>query len=297
MQNQEKINGVLYVVSTPIGNYSDLSLRAKEVLTAVDYIAAEDTKRTAILLSTLGIKVGNRLISNHKFNEGLKTRYFINDLLSGKEVAIVTDAGTPCISDPGNELIREAIRNNIDVKPIPGCCAAIAALSVSGFPLNHFAFFGFMPRDNAGKKRMIEEIMDSPNLNTWVFYESPKRIIDTLRFLCDLSINCELCVCNDLTKIHEKVYRGTPEKVYKELLDKGSYDKGEYVLVAFFDKKRNSTIKLEELSPEAAIIDIMIKNNCSIKEAIKLIVNNEQSRYSRNELYSCSINLKELLLT
>ena len=143
----ENSKGCLYIVATPIGNSRDMSPRGTQILSEVDIIAAEDTRRSMVLLNKLGIK--NKLVSNHKFNEYGKAKYFINEMLAGKSVAVITDAGTPCISDPGNELIRAAVEAGIKVVGVPGCCAAVTALSISGFDLSSFVFYGFFPRENA----------------------------------------------------------------------------------------------------------------------------------------------------
>ena len=147
--------GTLYIVATPIGNSKDMSPRGTRILNEVDIIAAEDTRRSMVLLNMLGVK--NKLVSNHKFNEHGKASYFINEMLSGKSVAVITDAGTPCISDPGNELIKAAVEAGIKVSGIPGCCAAVTALSVSGFDLSSFMFLGFFPRENAERKKLLEK--------------------------------------------------------------------------------------------------------------------------------------------
>ena len=142
--NEQTQTGKLYIVATPIGNSRDMSPRGKQILTDVDIIAAEDTRRSMVLLGKLEIR--NKLVSNHKFNEYGKAKYFINEMLQGKSVAVITDAGTPCISDPGNELIKAAVEAGIPVIGVPGCCAAVTALSVSGFDLSSFLFYGFFPQ-------------------------------------------------------------------------------------------------------------------------------------------------------
>ena len=224
-------SGILYVISVPIGNYGDITERAKAILEQVEFIASEDTRRSAILMKRMNIEIRNRLISNHKFNEYAKKQRFINDLIEGKSVAIITDAGTPCISDPGNESIREAIQNGIRVSPIPGCCAVIAALSVSGFDLRRFAFYGFFPRDNASRQKLLTKIVQDSSVNTFALYESPKRIIDAITFFVDSRIDCKICLCNDLTKLYEYVYRGKPKEVLEGLIASRKAEKGEYVIV------------------------------------------------------------------
>ena len=150
--------GTLYIVATPIGNSRDMSPRGTQILTDADIIAAEDTRRSMVLLNKLGIK--NKLVSNHKFNEYGKAKYFIQEMKAGKSVAVITDAGTPCISDPGNELIKAAVEEGIRVVGIPGCCAAVNALAISGFDLSSFTFFGFFPRENAERRKLLERIED-----------------------------------------------------------------------------------------------------------------------------------------
>ena len=151
---QQSEFGCLYIVATPIGNSADLSPRGRKILEEADMIAAEDTRRSMVLLNKLEIR--NHLVSNHKFNEHGKANWFVQQMLEGKNIAVITDAGTPCISDPGNELIKAAIEAGIRVVGIPGCCAAVNALSVSGFDLSSFAFLGFFPRENAERVRLLE---------------------------------------------------------------------------------------------------------------------------------------------
>ena len=286
--------GTLYIVSVPIGNYGDMTQRAREVLEQVDFIASEDTRRSALLMRNLDIEIRNRLISNHKFNEYAKSRYFINDLLDGKSVAIITDAGTPCISDPGNELIRDAIRNEIRVTPVPGCCAAIAALCVTGFDLSSFAFYGFFPRDNMPRKKLLTQIKQDSQVPTVVFYESPKRIISTVQFFVDENIDCQLCLCNDLTKYYEYMYRGTPAEVLEELTMRGTAEKGEYVIVAEMNRSRDDKLAAEQLSPEALLVEMTVKNGWSMKEAVKKLADDPGNGYSKNALYEAGLRLKEM---
>ena len=144
---QVRGSGTLYIVATPIGNSRDMSPRGKQILEEADLIAAEDTRRSMVLLNKLGIR--NKLVSNHRFNEYGKAKHFIAQLQEGKSIAVITDAGTPCISDPGNELIKAAVEAGIRVVGVPGCCAAVNALAISGFDLSSFTFFGFFPECGA----------------------------------------------------------------------------------------------------------------------------------------------------
>ena len=222
----EKKIGKLYIVATPIGNSRDMSPRGRDILSSVDIIAAEDTRRSMVLLGKLEIR--NKLVSNHKFNEYGKARYFVDEMLAGKSIAVITDAGTPCISDPGNELIRAAVEAGIDVIGVPGCCAAVTALSVSGFDLSSFLFYGFFPRENAERRKLLEKLRRG-DTRTFVFYESPKRIMELVDFFVASEAGVRMCLCNDLTKLHEMSFRGTPAEVKDKLLAKGNYEKGEYV--------------------------------------------------------------------
>jgi len=174
--------GTLYVVATPIGRIVDISVRAIKVLEGVDLIAAEDTRRSYILLNILGIR--KEVISNQKFNEHRKTERFLQDLRDGKSIAVISDAGTPCISDPGNELIKRAVEEGFPVVPVPGACAAVSGISVSGFDLTSFLFCGFFPKDNTDRKKELERL-ESGVTRTYIYYESPKRILKTMALLAE----------------------------------------------------------------------------------------------------------------
>ena len=284
--------GTLYIVATPIGNSRDMSERGRQILETADIIAAEDTRRSVVLLNKLGIR-GNSLCANHKFNEYGKAKWFIEQLQQGKSIAVVTDAGTPCISDPGNELIKAAIEAGIRVVGIPGACAAVTALSISGFDLSTFLFFGFFPREAADRRRVLS-MMRKGDTRTYCFYESPKRIMGAVEFFIDEGAKCRLCLCNDLTKLHEMTFRGTPEQVKQQLLDKGNYDKGEYALIVEIDEDYILSEVEHITSPEALLVDCMVQNECTAKDAIKLLLKDENNTYSKNELYAAHLALKDL---
>ena len=283
--------GTLYIVATPIGNSRDMSARGIRILTDADIIAAEDTRRSMVLLNKLDIR--NKLVSNHKFNEHGKAKYFISELLAGKSVAVITDAGTPCISDPGNELIRAAIAADIPVVGIPGACAAVTALSISGFDLSTFLFGGFFPREAADRRRILEKMREGQT-RTFVFYESPKRIMDAVEFFIAEGVRAQLCVCNDLTKLHEMTFRGTPEEVRERLLDKGNYDKGEFCIVMELDEAYLFRKQEHTVTPEALLVDKMVQADCRARDAIRLVLADENNSYSKNELYAASLRLREL---
>ena len=229
--DEQKTTGTLYIVATPIGNSRDMSERGREILSTADIIAAEDTRRSVVLLNKLGIR-GNSLSANHKFNEYGKAKWFIEQLASGKDIAVITDAGTPCISDPGNELIRAAVENGIRVVGVPGCCAAVNALSISGFDLSTFFFYGFFPRETADRRRVLM-MMRKGDTATYAFYESPKRIMSVIDFFIEENAQLRLCLCNDMTKLHEMTFRGTPQEVKDQLIAKETYEKGEYALIFY----------------------------------------------------------------
>ena len=288
---EEKTAGTLYIVATPIGNSQDMSPRGKKILSEVDIIAAEDTRRSMVLLNKLEIR--NRLASNHKFNEYGKAKYFINEMLAGKSVAVITDAGTPCISDPGNELIKAAVEAGIRVVGVPGCCAAVTALSVSGFDLSSFTFYGFFPRENAERRRLLEKLRHG-DTRTFALYESPKRIMELVDFFIEAGAKCRMCLCNDMTKLHEMSFRGTPEEVKQQLLAKGNYDKGEYAVVLEIDEDYVFNKVEHTVSAEAMLVDAMVSGGVSAKEAVSAVLADENNSYSKNELKAAALRLKKL---
>ena len=288
---EEKTAGALYIVATPIGNSQDMSPRGKKILSEVDIIAAEDTRRSMVLLNKLEIR--NKLVSNHKFNEYGKAKYFINEMLDGKSVAVITDAGTPCISDPGNELIKAAVEAGIRVIGVPGCCAAVTALSISGFDLSSFLFYGFFPRENAERRRLLEKLRRG-DTRTYALYESPKRIMELVDFFIDSGAKCRMCLCNDMTKLHEMSFRGTPSEVKEQLLAKGSYDKGEYAVVIEIDEDYVFNKVEHTVSAEAMLVDAMVSGGLTAKEAVSVVLADENNSYSKNELKSAALSLKRM---
>ncbi len=284
--------GTLFIVATPIGNSRDMSPRGRQILEEADMIAAEDTRRSMVLLNKLEIR--NKLVSNHKFNEYGKAKYFIAALRQGQNVAVITDAGTPCISDPGNELIKAAVEAGIRVVGVPGCCAAVNALSISGFDLSSFAFCGFFPRERADRRRLTERLRRG-DTRTFAFYESPKRIMDLVDFLLEEGVRCRLCLCNDMTKLHEMTFRGTPAEVKEQLLAKGNWDKGEYALVLEIDEDYIFQKVEHTVSAEAMLVDAMVAGGCGMKEAVAAVLADENNSYSKNELKAAALRLKKLL--
>lgn len=280
--------GILYVVATPIGNLSDISERAIEVLNNVDLIACEDTRTSGILLKHFNIN--KKLVSYHKFNEKEKSNSLIEDLKNGKNIAIISDAGCPTISDPGYILTNLAIKNDIEVIGIPGPSAVITSLMCSGMDTSSFTFYGFLDREN---KKINEEldIIKNDSSNIAVIYESPKRIIKTLEKIKDILNNPYICLCNDLTKKFEKKYYGNTSDVISLLNDNPNSELGEYVLL--IEKNKIKKEENSEVTIESLIIDEMIKNNCTMKDAIRIV--SEKYKISKNIVYNSSLNLKSIL--
>ncbi len=287
---QVRGSGTLYIVATPIGNSRDMSPRGRQILEEADMIAAEDTRRSMVLLGKLGIR--NKLVSNHKFNEYGKARHFIQELQAGKSIAVITDAGTPCISDPGNELIKAAVEEGIRVVGVPGCCAAVNALAISGFDLSSFTFYGFFPRERAERRRLLEKLRRG-DTRTFALYESPKRIMELVDFFIAEQADVRLCLCNDMTKLHEMSFRGTPAEVKEQLLAKGNYDKGEYAVVLEVGKDYVFNKVEHAVSPEAMLVDAMVKG-LGPKEAVAAVLSDENNSYSKNELKAAALRLKKL---
>lgn len=218
----------LYIIATPIGNLEDITLRALRVLKETDLILCEDTRQTKKLLSKYEITTPT--ISYHQHSKLNKINKIVDLLERGRNLALVSDAGTPGISDPGNKLIEYLIENNIDVKiiPIPGPSAVISALSISGFPTDNFIFLGFVPHKK-GRQTFFENL--SKEKRTVAFYESPHRIIKTLESLKKYVPEKEIVVCRELTKIYETIYRGSPDKIAKKITPEQV--KGEFVIIVY----------------------------------------------------------------
>ena len=208
----------LYIVSTPIGNLGDITLRALEILKNVDIIACEDTRHTLGLLNHFEIK--KPLISYHQHSKDSKVEQIIDTILDGQNVAIVTDAGTPGISDPGEYLIKKAIENNIEIEPIPGVSAAITALSISGLPTDEFIFIGFLPHKK-GRQTKLKEI--AKENRTIILYESPFRIKKLLGELLEFVGDREVSISRELTKKFEETYRGKISEVSLRVKEKGEF--------------------------------------------------------------------------
>lgn len=269
-----KMNGNLYLVATPIGNLEDITLRALRVLKEVDLIAAEDTRNTLKLLNHFNIK--KPLISNHRHNEEERENLLINKLKEGNNIAIVSDAGTPGISDPGEVLVKKAISENIKVIPIPGACAAINGLIASGLDTKEFVFLGFLPLNKKLRKEKLEEIRNETK--TCIIYESPHKIKETLSNLKDIVGKRKIVVAREMTKIHEEFIRCNIE----ELIEKSDHLIGEIVLLIEGAEKKEKENILNNLSLEEHY-KFYEKNGLDKKEIIKQIA--KDRKVNKNEIY------------
>lgn len=225
-------------MATPIGNLEDITLRAINVLKTVDLIAAEDTRHTLKLLNHLEIK--KPLISYYKQNEKTKTKELIDKLINGENIALVSDAGTPVISDPGEEIVKEAIEQKIDIVPIPGACALVNSIIASGLNAKEFIFAGFLPANKKEKKEKLEEYKNIKQ--TLIFYEAPHKLIDTLQNMQDILGDRNICLARELTKIHEEFMRKPISKILEEYTE----PRGEFVIVVEGSPK-NADEKAQEL--------------------------------------------------
>ena len=229
----------LYIVPTPVGNMEDMTLRAIRVLKEVDLVLAEDTRTSGILLKHFDIK--NQLMSHHKFNEHGTSAAVIDRLLSGQNVALISDAGTPGISDPGFFLVREAVRAGIEVVTLPGATALIPALVSSGLPCDRFTFEGFLPQQK-GRQSRIEALREETR--TMVFYESPYRVLKTLQQLAEVfGADRQASACREISKIHEESVRGSLQELIEHFT--ATEPRGEFVLVVAGRQQEEKKLKTE----------------------------------------------------
>ena len=280
----------LYVVATPIGNLSDMTPRAIETLKSVDLIAAEDTRVTRALLNHFGIDTPT--ISNHQHNEEHRASSLPQKMLDEDlSVAVVTDAGTPCISDPGCVLVREAAAMGIEVLAVPGPTAMASALSVSGFDTREFAFYGFLPRQ---KKELREKLlsMNKSGVPVGVVHESPHRVIELVRVIAQTLPGCRISASCDLTKLYEKTIRGTADEVLEMLESNAKAEKGEYCLV--LDMSCVQLPEQEEASSaslEAQLFEELL-NGFDLRQAAMTLT---ERGYKRNDVYKARTNVQRFL--
>ena len=271
----ENKNGNLYIVATPIGNLDDITLRALKILKEVDIIAAEDTRQTLKLLNHF--EISKPLISYHRHNEEIKSNILIEKLKKGENIALVSDAGTPGICDPGEEVIKKAIEEKIEVIPIPGACAMINALIASGLDTKEFYFLGFLPINKKLRKEKIEKIKKSEK--TIIIYEAPHKMKNTLEDLKGILKNRKIVLARELTKIHEEFIR----KNIEELLEDVNNLKGEMILIIEgAEREKNVENELNTLSLEEHY-KYYEKQGFDKKEIIKKI--SKDRNVSKNDIY------------
>lgn len=270
------MEGKLYIVATPIGNLDDITYRAVKVLNAVDLIAAEDTRHTLKLLNHL--EISKPLMSYYKETEKVKAKIIIDKLKEGKNVAVVSDAGTPGISDPGFEVIKEAIKENIVVIPIPGACAAINSLICSGLDTRQFLFVGFLSAKAKEKKDKLNELKNVQS--TLIFYEAPHKIDETLKCMFNIFGDREISIGREMTKIHEEFIRGKISEVMEKI-----EPKGEMVIIVEGAEKSESDIARDsrnEMTLEEHYV-YYERQGFEKKEIIKMIA--KDRGVNKNEIY------------
>lgn len=276
--------GTLYVVATPIGNINDISFRAVEILSKVTLIATEDTRHSKKLLNAYGIKT--RQVSYHKFNELERCDYLIKLLKKGDDIAIISDAGTPCISDPGDVIISQAHKENICITPIPGASSVISAICASGYAANGFKFIGFLPKKISQKKEILKN--STKNDCALIFFESPNRVISTLTELRNIyNNNKELCIAKEISKIYEDIkikkiddWLNYFEKDNKEKL------KGEFVFVIPASENNNEDYSENEIEE---FIKFLIDYKISYSTALKIVC--KRFKINKNDIYKKYIHL------
>ena len=261
----------LYLIATPIGNMEDITYRAINVLKSVSVIFSEDTRVTNQLLSYYNIK--NKLISSHQYNEKENIDKLLKYLNDGQDVGLVTDRGTPIISDPGYYLAQTAINNNYNVVSIPGATAFVSALITSNIEAQPFTFIGFLNSKQSKRRKELEELKN--HKYTLIFYESPHRLIDTLNDMLKIMGNRNIAISREITKKFEEIYRGTISDVINEL----EVVKGEFVIVVEGNKDVNDFSNLSILEH----VDLYIKNGYDAKEAIKKVAH--ERKLNKNEVY------------
>ena len=284
MNAPDKPRGTLYVVATPLGNMEDITYRAVRTLSEVDLIAAEDTRRTGKLLARYDIR--NELVSCNEHNEEKRTGFLIEKLRAGQSVALVSDAGTPCVSDPGYVFVKEAVAAGIRVLPIPGCCAVTSGLSVAGLPTDSFLFAGFLPKKKGPRGRILENLANETA--TLIFYESPNRIVKLTGDLLQLMGLRSAVLAREMTKLHEEYIRGDLGTLLDELENRDRI-KGECVLFVGGKKEKEPESACPEDLDEM-IRQYLAREDCKPSTASKEIA--DRLSIPRNMVYQRFVALK-----
>ena len=281
MEENKLLRGALYVVGTPIGNLSDFSPRAAETLAAVDFIAAEDTRVTMKLLNHFGIK--KPLVSYYEHNKAASGPRIVERILAGETCALVSDAGSPAISDPGEDLVRLCAEAGVTVSAIPGPCALVTALAVSGLPTGRFTFEGFLAMNKKNRRTHLEELKGERR--TMIFYEAPHKLAATLEDLAQVfGGDRPVSLCRELTKLHEEVLRTTLGQAAEHY--RNTPPKGEFVLVV-----RGAQPQAEQaatLEDGLALVERLREEGLSLRDAVKRAA--KELGLSRNQLYDCALN-------
>ena len=273
------MSGKLYLVATPIGNLGDLSPRAAETLAAADFVAAEDTRVSLKLLNHFNIK--KPLVSYHEHNQAISGPAILNRLLSGETCALVTDAGTPAVSDPGEGLVALCAENGVEVLAIPGCCAAVSALAVSGLPTGRFVFEGFLPVNRGERRERLAELAGEER--TMILYEAPHRLRATLADLAEALGDRRITLCRELTKLHEETVRTTLSAALARCQE--SEPRGEYVLVlAGRERLPEHAVSLEE---GVELVLSRREKGERMKDAVRQVASD--TGLGRNELYQAAL--------
>ncbi len=281
--DSKTVSGTLYIVATPIGNLEDITYRAVTVLRQVDIIAAEDTRHSKKLLSHYHVE--KKLISCHEHNEDKRKARFISHLKDGLDIALITDAGTPSISDPGYKLVSAAANEGIHVIPIPGCSAAIAGLSVSGLPTDSFLFIGFLPKKKQQQKKKLGKLKDQGA--TLIFYESPKRIKGLIKTVNDILGDRKACLAREITKLHEEYLRGSLSHILGKLEKKESI-KGECALFVQ-GSTENKEINREDL--ELLLLDRLKDSSAGTSGLAREI--SKEYHLPKKQIYDLILKLKQ----
>lgn len=271
--------GMLYLVATPIGNLGDLSPRGAETLAQADFIAAEDTRVSRKLLNHLEIR--KPMVSYHQHNRSAAGSAIVQRLLAGETCALITDAGTPAISDPGEDLVRLCAENGITVQSIPGCCAAVTALSVSGLPTGRFVFEGFLPANKNERRQRLEQLKDEER--TLIFHEAPHKLRATLADMLELLGDRPIALCRELTKLHEETRRTTLAQAvaYYQTAE----PRGEFVLVlGGAQPESGPTVTMEQAVEQ---VRQLRQEGVRMKDAVRQVA--QQTGLGKNELYQAAL--------
>jgi 16S rRNA (cytidine1402-2'-O)-methyltransferase len=275
--------GTLYVVATPIGNLQDITLRALDILSTVDVIAAEDTRKTGRFLKSRGIKA--RFVSYHEHNERQRCPQLLEKLSFGSSVAIVSNAGTPSVSDPGFRLVQRAIEQNIRITPIPGPSAAVSALSASGLPSDQFIFIGFLARKRGRRSKQLLTLVDLPW--TMVFYESPRRLLGLLNDILQVMGNRPAVLAREMTKRHEEFVRGRLSELLKVLTER-SLIKGECTLIVA-GRQAADAVDIDSLKEE--LTTRLKQKNMTLSETVREVAH--ITGLPKKKVYAEALNIKQ----